>query len=177
MPVLGRTQRCIWRGAWETHFIIAMRLFVCCHCSSVSMQLSINLSSFESLLSARDVQNNTHLVKLKPSEGSDGRPPHPKKKKKHRRSGVSPEEAFEKEYFSKPKHKPSHGVSLCLVWVNCMPIQNISQIVWFDHIRISQVFPSNSESTEKNQIISNTSNQDYADGSASDYDEDGPQER
>ena len=172
MLVLGRTQRCIWRGAWETHFIIAMRLFVFGHCSSVSMQLSINLSSFESLLSARDVQNNTHLVKLKPSEGSDGRPPHPKKKKKHRKSGVSPEEAFEKEYFSKPKHKPSHGVSLCLVWVNCMPIQNISQIVW-----LATLESVNSECTDKNQIHANTSNQDYADGSASDYDEDGPQER
>jgi len=73
---------------------------------------------------ARDVDNNTHLVKLKPG-ASNGRPPHPKKKK-HRKSGISPEEAFEREYFSKPKHKPSHG--------------------------------------------------DYADGSASDYDEEGPQE-
>merc|ERR1712179_106487 len=70
---------------------------------------------------ARDVDNNTHLVKLKPG-ASNGRPPHPKKKK-HRKSGISPEEAFEREYFSKPKHKPSHG--------------------------------------------------DYADGSASDYDEEG----
>ena len=59
-----------------------------------------------------------------------------------------------------------------------MQIQNISQIVWFHHIRASQVlFPLNSESTDENQIISNASNQDYADGSASDYDEDGPQER
>ena len=91
------------------------------------MQLFIELSSTESLLFARDVDNNTHLVKLKPG-ASNGRPPHPKKKK-HRKSGISPEEAFEREYFSKSKHKPSHGVSLCLVWVNCMPIQNISQIV------------------------------------------------
>ena len=75
------------------------------------MQFPINLPSFESLLFARDLQNNTHLVKLKP-EGSNGRLPQPKKKKQ-RKSGVSPEEAFEREYFSKSKQKPSHGVSQC----------------------------------------------------------------
>merc|ERR1712181_87524 len=56
----------------------------------------------------RDLKNNTHLVKLKKSGDSNGRLPDPKKKK-HRKSGISPEEAFDKKYFSKSKHKPSHG--------------------------------------------------------------------
>merc|ERR1711874_290875 len=56
---------------------------------------------------ARDHENKTHILKVK-SGGSNGRLPHPEKKK-HKKSGVSPEEAFERKYFSKSKHKPSHG--------------------------------------------------------------------
>ena len=70
---------------------------------------------FVFLLFPRDLKNNTHLVKLK-SGGSNGRLPHPKKKK-HRKTELSPEEAFERKYFSKSKHKPSHGVSLCFLWM------------------------------------------------------------
>ena len=96
---------------------------------------------FVFLLFPRDLKNNTHLVKLK-SGGSNGRLPHPKKKKQ-RKSGVSPEEAFDRKYFSKSKPKPSHGVSVRLPWINCMPIQFFFtlQIVWFDYIGASQVFP------------------------------------
>ena len=43
------------------------------------------------------------------SVAEKGRPTHPKKKK-HKRTGLTPEEAFEKEYFPK-KQKPKHGVS------------------------------------------------------------------
>ena len=57
-------------------------------------------------------------MKLKKSVDSNGRLPDPKKKK-HRKSGISPEEAFDKKYFSKSKHKPSHGVSVRLPWMNC----------------------------------------------------------
>ena len=102
---------------------------------------------FVLLFFPRDLKNNTHLVKLK-SGGSNGRLTHPKKKKQ-RKSGLSPEEAFEREYFSKSKNKPSHGVSVCLPTILEIQFFLTSQIVWFDHIGASQIFPLISELTNK----------------------------
>merc|ERR1711936_1070395 len=54
----------------------------------------------------RDSDNKTHIVKTK-SVAEKGRPTRPKKKK-YKRTGLTPEEAFEEEYFPK-KQKQTHG--------------------------------------------------------------------
>ena len=105
--MLWQSQRCIWPGIWDFSFPQ--------NCMFLCTSSSINCSSFASLIFPRDQENKTHIVKLK-SGGSNGRLPHPKndKKKKNKKSGISPEEAFDRKYFPKTKHKPSHGVSLFL---------------------------------------------------------------
>ena len=85
------------------------------------------------------------------SVAGKGRPTHPKKKK-HKRTGLTPEEAFEKEYFPK-KQKPKHGVSS-----SCKLDIILGKNVEYFKIAVHQ---------------------DYAAGPQTDYDEDddGSQER
>ena len=142
---------------------------------------SINCSSFASLIFPRDQENKTHIVKLK-SGGSNGRLPHPKndKKKKNKKSGISPEEAFDRKYFPKTKHKPSHGVSLFLH--NSFSDHKLCDSTTL--LRICQVFSIPFQSCLRNTsvrkishitCIISTENQDYA-ADVDDFDEDASHE-